>query len=124
MKNLKFNENDFLLKNDFSNILKGEINRMMLNYFRNQYTVPLNFETFDEEISNLIIKVLDTQDSLKKINKYKQLHENKFTKKVISTNKIYHNKHKKIKNSPKLDSKKYTHKKSKKFSFHIKKFIK
>ena len=105
MKNLKFNENDFLLKNDFSNILKGEINRMMLNYFRNQYTVPLNFETFDEEISNLIIKVLDTQDSLKKINKYKQLHENKFTKKVISTNKIYH-------------------KKSKKFSFHIKKFIK
>ena len=33
-------------------------------------------------------------------------------------------KHKKIKNSPKLDSKKYTHKKSKKFSFHIKKFIK
>ncbi len=67
MKNLKFNENDFLLKNDFSNILKGEINRMMLNYFRNQYTVPLNFETFDEEISNLIIKVLDTQDSLKKI---------------------------------------------------------
>lgn len=124
MKNLNFNQNEFLSKNNFSNILKGEINKMMLDYFRNQYTVPLNFETFDNEISNLIIEALETQDSLKKINKYKQFHTNKFTKKIISANKIYHNKHKKIKNSSKLEQKKYNHKKTKKFSFHIKKFIK
>lgn len=96
MKNLSFKQNDFLLKNNFSTILKCEINKMVMGYFRNLYIVPLDIDVFDKEISDLIIKLQDKIDDLKKnkkkkINTYKQLNSNTFKTLNINKKHIYKN---------------------------------
>lgn len=96
MKNLIFKQNDFLLKNNFSTILKCEINKMVMGYFKNLYIIPLDIEVFDKEISTLIIKLQDEIDDLKKkkkINNYKKLDSNTFKKLPLNKKHIYKNQH-------------------------------
>ena len=50
LKNLVFKHNEFLLKNNFSIILKSEVNNMVFTYFKNEALVPLDSEVFDKEI--------------------------------------------------------------------------
>lgn len=66
MKQLYFNQNQYLEKNNFLRELKKEISKMFHNYFKEDSPVPTNFEEFDKQISNLIIQTLNKQDSLKK----------------------------------------------------------
>lgn len=75
MKNLVFNQNEFLIKNNFSSVLKRAINTMVFEYLEDIYPTPQSFEAFDKEISDLIIKLQEEQENLKKkktINKYKK----------------------------------------------------
>lgn len=66
MKKLFFNQNNFIIKNNFSQALKSEIKKMFHEYFRDYYNVPLDFKVFDKEISDLVIKLLDEQDIKRK----------------------------------------------------------
>lgn len=66
MKQLYFNQNHFLEKNNFLKELKKEISKMFHNYFKENSPIPTNFEEFDKQISNLIIQILDNQDAIKK----------------------------------------------------------
>ena len=68
MKNLVFNQNEFLIKNNFSAVLKRAVNTMVFEYLEDIYPTPHSFEEFDKEISDLIIKL----KSRKTINKYKK----------------------------------------------------
>lgn len=75
MKNLVFNQNDFLVKNNFSAVLKRAVNAMVFEYLEDIYPTPHSFEEFDKEISDLIIKLQEEQENFKKrktINKYKK----------------------------------------------------
>lgn len=71
MKNLFFNQNNFIEKNNFSQALKKEIRKMFHEYFKDYYSVPLDFEVFDKKISNLIIKISEEQDLKRKTEKKK-----------------------------------------------------
>lgn len=71
MKKLFFNKNNFIVKNNFSKALKREIKGMFYGYFNNYYKVPLDFKTFDKEISNLIIRLQDEEDAKKKLERKK-----------------------------------------------------
>ena len=92
MKNLVFKQNDFLLKNNFSTILKSEVNNMVFTYFKNEVLVPLDSEVFDKEISDLIIKLQEEIDDLKKKRKISTVKLNKNAKKSFANKKhIYKN---------------------------------
>lgn len=71
MKKLFFNKNNFIVKNNFSKALKKEIRGMFYGYFNNTYNIPLDFKAFDKEISNLIIKLQDEEDTKKRIERKK-----------------------------------------------------
>lgn len=66
MKTLFFNKNNFIVKNNFSKALKKEIKGMFYGYINSKYNVPLDFNVFDKEISNLIIKLQNEEDARKK----------------------------------------------------------
>lgn len=92
MKNLVFKNNEFLLKNNFSTILKSEVNNMVFTYFKNEALVPLDSDVFDKEISDLIIKLQEKIDDLKKKRKISKVKLNKNTKKSFANKKhIYKN---------------------------------
>lgn len=92
MRNLSFKNNEFLLKNNFSTILKAEVDNMVFNYFKNICLVPLDPEEFDKEISDLIIKLQEKIDNLKKKRKINSCKINKNTKKSFANKKhIYRN---------------------------------
>lgn len=57
MKKLIFNQNEFLIKNNFSTVLKRAINTRFLEYLEDIYPVPLSFDEFDKEVSDLIIRI-------------------------------------------------------------------
>lgn len=75
LKNLVFNQNEFLIKNNFSTVLKRAVNTMVFEYLEDICPTPHSFEEFDKEISNLIIKLQEEQEDFKKkksINKFKK----------------------------------------------------
>ena len=82
MKKLYFNQNKFLHKNNFKYLLKCEISKMFNKYLKDDITVPTDFETFDKEISDLIIKILETKNTKNKKRKIKctNIHYWKFKK--------------------------------------------
>ncbi len=132
MKNIIFNQNEFLIKNNFSTVLKRAVNTMVFEYLEDIYPVPLYFEEFDKEISDLIIALQEKQETLKKkkrIIKYKNLIPENFNKKIkyFSANKfsIYNRKY--IKNPSKNKKYIYKYKNVKKSTIRFrksKKFIK
>ena len=67
--NIDIDENE----NKFSHELQGEIKQLFYKYFKENQTVPKTFEEFDKDISDIIIKILNDQDSEKKKNKNKSL---------------------------------------------------
>lgn len=75
MRKLTFNQNEFLIKNNFSTVLKRAVHNMFFEYLKDIYPIPQSFDEFDKEISELIINLQETQENLKKqktIKKYKQ----------------------------------------------------
>ncbi len=66
MKNLFFKQNNFIEKNNFSQALKKEIRKMFHEYFKDYYKVPLDFNVFDKEISDLVIKLTEEQEQRQK----------------------------------------------------------
>ncbi len=66
MKNLFFKQNNFIEKNNFSKALKKEIRKMLHEYFKDYYKVPLDFNVFDKEISDLVIKLSEEQEQKRK----------------------------------------------------------
>lgn len=69
MKSLYFKQNQFLEKNNFLKELKKEISKLFHKYFKEATPIPRSFEDFDKQISNLIIQILENQDTLKKKRK-------------------------------------------------------
>lgn len=71
MKKLYFKQNNIIIKNNFTKALKKEIKKMLNGYFKSYYNAPLNFEIFDKEISDLVIRTQEEQDIKKKEEKKK-----------------------------------------------------
>lgn len=89
MNNLKFKQNDFLNKNNFSKILKKEIDIMMKGYMKRYYLPPISFETFDKNITDLVIKISDEVDVINE----QQKKRNKERKRRIKHCKVNTNKY-------------------------------
>lgn len=71
MKKLVFNQNEFLIKNNFSTVLKRAINTMVFEYLEDVYPVPLSFDEFDKEVSDLIIRIRRKTRRFEKSKNYK-----------------------------------------------------
>ena len=54
MKNLVFNQNEFLIKNNFSAVLKRAVNTMVFEYLEDIYPTPHSFEEFDKETKKVV----------------------------------------------------------------------
>lgn len=80
MKKVFFKQNNYLHKNNFTLKLKKEIKMMLDQYFNEEIAVPVDFDVFDKEISDLILKILDDLDTENKNCKRKKIYKVKTIK--------------------------------------------